>query len=623
MYVIKNGILFHDGIARIALGQSYYPSYHPEKVPVPETGNREEEMVTDLREIREAGFNLCRMAALGDIQRNPDGTIGVQTPLADLFCEECERNDLAAMIRLQGYSVNLGNHENVTMLGADGEPMPFHWSWFVRTCLNHPGIIADNRDSTVESARHFGEFPNVVSFQIYNEPAYPSAGIYDYHPMTIEAYRGWLVTKGWETPETAATYIIPHDRPEAMTDPAPWIRWRLFQQERLAGFLGEMAEAAKQGYGPAETLTCNLGAPFKPGNAIRGVDYHTSAKTMDIVGITHYVPFRGPQFHAGCEILDGAESAAASEGKHAWIVEVNARTNIPPKEWERETYAILGRGYKGLLYYQWRADYPYPGSPEPEAFGMEYNDKRKTEAYPTALACNRLINTLSTYLASAEKLRSGLAILYSDHATAYFDAKDNRGCNGIQDAHDRYVVAMEHCYSLLNRQGVVCDFIRAEDLSTTRLTLDTLILPVREGLSSAETAAVKKFGGNLVVFDDQSSSFTHYQDPPVQRTHGIVYQDYGAEELITSLEVPIPVKVSGASALDARMLEGNGYALICLTNYDSLERPVRNASLAFTDTYNQATLHTAENPQGIESPVSRGIINLPQIITGGIILLRE
>lgn len=39
-YTIRKGVLYHDGRAQIALGQSYYPSYHPQKVPVPPTGDR-------------------------------------------------------------------------------------------------------------------------------------------------------------------------------------------------------------------------------------------------------------------------------------------------------------------------------------------------------------------------------------------------------------------------------------------------------------------------------------------------------------------------------------------------------------------------------------------------------
>ena len=168
-YTIRKGVLYHDGRAQIALGQSYYPSYHPQKVPVPPTGDRLGEMAKDLRAMREAGFNVVRMAALGDVTYD-QGKVSVDFPLPDAFCRMCEEQDLGAMIRLQGYSMNLRNFPDATMVDQQGQPMENAWSWFIRNCVNHPGIIEDNRMGTRASAAHFAAFPAVCSFQIYNEP---------------------------------------------------------------------------------------------------------------------------------------------------------------------------------------------------------------------------------------------------------------------------------------------------------------------------------------------------------------------------------------------------------------------------------------------------------------------
>ena len=81
-YTIREGILYHDGRAQIALGQSYYPSYHPQKVPVPPAGDRLGEMAKDLQAMREAGFNMVRMAALGDVTYD-QGHVSVDFPLPD------------------------------------------------------------------------------------------------------------------------------------------------------------------------------------------------------------------------------------------------------------------------------------------------------------------------------------------------------------------------------------------------------------------------------------------------------------------------------------------------------------------------------------------------------------
>ena len=67
MYKIKNGILMHNGKKVYALGQSYYPSFHHAKYPVPPEGDRIGEMKKDLRMMKEMGFNHVRFAASGGV----------------------------------------------------------------------------------------------------------------------------------------------------------------------------------------------------------------------------------------------------------------------------------------------------------------------------------------------------------------------------------------------------------------------------------------------------------------------------------------------------------------------------------------------------------------------------
>ena len=407
-YAIINGILHHDGKPQFALGQSYYPSYHEQKVPVLEGQDRIGEMKKDLRLMKDAGFNIVRMAALGQVKM-AEGDVNVQFDLPDAFCRECEAQDMASMIRLQGYSMNLRHFDDATMLNEKGEKMPFQWGWFVRNSLNHPGIYEDNVHGTVESARHFSHFKSVVSFQIYNEPAYPTEGFYDYHPDTIRRFAQWCAQNG------LPAYEAPRRRPAAGEDPKPWVYWRLFQQERLNDFICDMGRQAKKGYAAPANLTCHMSCPVVPGAAIRGEDYFTTAEEMDILGITAYIVNRGPSFHLATMVLDACESAAATFDKRAWLIEYNARTDMPPQEWARETYAAVGRGFKGIMYYQWRADYPFADGPEPEGFGMLFNDGRKSSCYEIGIAMNRLITRLSSELAGMRKLRNGVGILYSNH----------------------------------------------------------------------------------------------------------------------------------------------------------------------------------------------------------------
>lgn len=630
MYRMQNGILYHHGEPVIGMGQSYYPSYHEQKVPVPPDGDRVGEMQGDMRHMRDVGFNIVRMAALGDVRWN-DGDVQVDFPLPDAFCDTCETMDMAAMIRLQGYSMNLRGFDDATMLDQHGEPMRFHWGWFVRNCLNHPGIYEDNVRGTVASAAHFGAFPSVVSFQIYNEPAYPSEGFYDYHPHSIAAYQNWLVEKGYASRAEADAIDPPRSRPLPGEDATPWIRFRAFSTERMTDYLVQMGLRAHEGYAAPETLTCHMACPVMPGAAIRGEQYFETAKGMDVLGITHYTPCRGPSYHTACLVLDAAESAAATFGKHAWIIEYNARTNMPPREWDRETYAALGRGYKGILYYEWRADYPYADGPEPEGFGMLFNDGRKSSCYDAGVAMIAVVNRLTGWLARAEKARDGLAILHSNHANAHFDAIDNGDAQSVANARDRYALEAGRCYAALNACGAVVDFARAEDLETSLCGIRTLVLPDLDGLSEDERARIDAFartGNRVFLYQDKETAFIPYVPNAKPVMHGILTEQYNAETLLTVLNITPHARVMNAPACDARLLtgerDGKPFGIVSIANYDTLERDIAGATLCVNGfSFTRATAHAPDlNEAGVPLDVDGESIRLPKLSTGTFILLQ-
>lgn len=208
--------------------------------------------------------------------------------------------------------------------------------------------------------------------------------------------------------------------------------------------------------------------------------------------------------------LDACESAAACFGRKAWLIEYNARTDMPPQEWPRETYAALGRGFKGIFYYQWRADLPYPDGPEPEQFGMLYSDGRKASCYDIGVRMNRLVNRLSEPLAEAEKVRSGVALLYSDAANAFSDARDNRDALDTAQCAERSILALRRCYTLLNQQGLTVDFLRPAELAANPLGTRVLLLPFRQGLPEEELEQVEAFqaaGGRVYEYLDEGLGF--------------------------------------------------------------------------------------------------------------------
>lgn len=577
MYQLNNGILHKDGKPVLALGLSYYPSYHPKKFPVLPTDDREGQLKQDMSDMAAAGFNLLRFAALGDIRRVGEGAAGIEVsfPLIDLGVDYGTQVDMATMVRLQGYTLNVSGHTGEGMITPEGRELGMY-ECFLRASLNHDGILQDNEDCTAASARHFARFPSVVSYQIYNEPAY-HAGV-DYNPHSIAAYRRWLVSEGIKEEAAAQATEPPRKRPEAGGDPSEWINWRMFHYQRLNWYMCHLDSIARQNNPLAENMTCHMNCPITAAATMIGEDYFRTAAGMEILGITHYTPSFGESQWNASETLDATESAAATFGKHAWLVEYNARTDMPANEWDRETYSAIGSGFKGILYYQWRADYPFADGPEPNQFGILFNDRTKTPAFNNAVAMNKLINDkLSTRLALAEKCRAGVAVLFSETANAYYDA--------IDQGSSRTARNMRQSYRLFRNAGVTVDFTRACDLTTNPLDVRLLIVPARAGLSPEEIGQVlafQKAGGIAVEYNDDNEGFFKFLETPVQRRHGYLYDDNAAAEILDIAGIKPLILFNGSQLVDAKLLAGPDYHIACLINSDIRERKLAAGSSALS-----------------------------------------
>ena len=313
MLEMKDGLLHIDGAPTIGLGAAYYPSFHEGKYPVPPEGDRIGEMKTDLAHMKRIGLHIVRTAALGDVRLTEDSGVAVSTPLIDAICTEAQRLGLGVSVRLQGYAMDLHGHTGYAMRNHRDEEMVFDWAAFLRSSLFHTGMMADNAEATAAVARHFEGMPAVVAYQIYNEPHYPYNGVFDYHPLTVAAYRDWLAQQGLEPQDP------PRARPAVGEDPLPWVRWRLFTMNALSRFLDDSARAAHGAVPGTETYTCMTNSALNHSVMDMGIDYFANGESaMDTVRITSYTQVEGLDAYAACCQYALAESAAALNGKHAW-----------------------------------------------------------------------------------------------------------------------------------------------------------------------------------------------------------------------------------------------------------------------------------------------------------------
>ena len=586
MYKIRNGILEKDGKRVIAIGESYYPSFNPTKFPVMPDCDRIGEMKKDLRMMAEAGFNHVRFAALGEVGLDERGELSVDTPFIDAMTLEAEKNDISVSIREQGFAVNLRGFEDADMIDCDGKPQETAWSDFIRTTMSHEGILEDNRTYAEGLARHFAEFPNVVGFQIFNEPHYPmkSGKFYDYHPTQIAAYRKWLVDGGYMTEAGAESYEPPRKRSEK--SPREWALWRLFSRDALTRFLDNASDGSKVG-AALPTFTCFTQGAIAKYSAYVGLDLYANARSMNIVGYTTYRRAVGADYPVFCLETDMAQCAAELQSKESWCIELDSRTYIPSHIYNRNTYALLGSGAKGIVYYQWRGDCPVPGVPYPNSCGILNYDGTKTENFDNAVRMNRFTESVSDLLVEAHRLHEGVGILHSDYAAYYTDACENSGITDFRSPElaSSYNVALCETYRGLLDLGYTVDVVTAGALAENRFGIRVLYVPKLAALSPEELAAVRAFraAGGRVYENTYSASYTGavgYKefDEVERRYEDTVYIVARTVADVADAAGVYPSVIPVSRGIGTRMLDGNGFRLLFLVN-TRIDRPSVDATV--------------------------------------------
>lgn len=628
MYEIVNGILHKDGKPTFVLGESYYPSFHPCKFPVKPEDDRMGEMVKDLRMMAEAGFNHVRFAALGDVAYDgASHSVSYDGPLVDAMTREADQNGLSVSVRLQGFSVNLRGFQDAELVDERGKTPDFAWSDFVRSTLNHEGIREDNYVYARDLAAHFATFDNVVAYQIYNEPKYPQpmSIICDYNPHNIAAFRNWLVEKGVLSAQEAAAYEPPHGRHDQT--PRMWALWRMFSMETLNGFLNHCADAAKEG-GKLPTFTCLTADVGCKTNPRRGVDPFANAKGMELVGYTIYRHAWGADYYPMCLEGDSFQCAAETEGKQAWCIELDSRTYIPCSVYNKGTYATLGSGVKGIVYYQWRGDQPVPGVPYPNSCGILNSDGTKTDNFENAVNVNRYISSINDLLMNASRAREGIGLLLSPYATALADGMLNSDSfPQSKQYYNTVTMATQVLYAQLRDAGYTVTFTDAAHLEANPCGVKVLIVPDAELLSDGERKQVEAFqnaGGKVYANIPTGRPTRGYCGLQEYTTRVKTYKERQFDPYFTAYDLPAltgihPIARAIEPNVGVQALCGDGYTMLVLTNISPIQEKT-DAVLRVSIPFKTAEFTAIDGSKPIE--VTDNTITVKGMTDGGILILQ-
>lgn len=618
MYKIDNGILVKDGKKVFAIGESYYPSFHEGKFPVPPEGDRIGEMKKDLQMMSKMGINHVRFAALGVTKLGENGNIVIDTPFVDAMIKEADKNDISVSVRLQGYSVNLRDFKDVLMINNKGEVQNGHWADFIRNTLHHSGLLEDMELVTKGLAEHFDNYPNVVAYQIYNEPHYPQrGGIFDYHPLAIEAYRKHLVDCGEMTEQEAAAYDPPRFRDEQ--DPEMWAKWRIFSRDSLTRFLN-VGSRAVNAVSDRMTYTCLTTDVGSRSNAVVGVDYYANAREMDLLGYTVYRTCEGDDYYKHEYVSDLVSSASKAVNKQAWCIELDSRTSIPSRIFNKNTYTTIGAGMKGIVYYQWRGDAPSEVTPTPNTCGLLNYDGSKTANFDNAAKMIGLINKLSDLIVDTERVCEGVAVFHSDYSDCYADALCNMS---NKDGIGRINVSCQHAYNTyieLRRLGYNVWILDKQSLRENTLGVDTLFIGQKEWLSEDEQQVINEFvekGGKVYRVSDYDGVGYGFLD--YNEKKALYCQHYRVEDAM-DIRGMKPLVSSDNSSLVCQLLEGDGYHLLSIVN---IAYPARSICGKITCSFDitEAIAYSVESgEQKLE--VQNNVIEINELSEGCIILIK-
>ncbi|MDY3929509.1 MAG: beta-galactosidase [Clostridia bacterium] len=617
MYKFKNGILHHNGKPIFGIGVSYYPSFYPGKAPVTDESKQIPEMKIDLKKMKDFGINIIRTAAIGKVYKENCDII-CDTPLIDEMLAEAEKDDIAVMIRLQGYHMNISGYDNFRMKDENGkEVSPDKWNAFIQSCMHHEGIKKDNELATKELTKHYSEYESFVSFCVYNEPHYPGNGYYDYHPDTVREYRKWLIKNKIMSEKEAENYMPPRERPVTAEGIGEWVNWRLFSLEAMSKFLKETHDYSKSVNSELEGITSAVTTQFMQGNDTKGVDNFAYARDMDICGYTNYQTVCGTGYYSESFIQDFLDSCAALHGKHCWIVEYDARTNISSRKFEQETYIAVGSGVKGIMYYQWRGDAPTGATEEDNAFGLLNYDGTETENFEEKRKVIELLKRYSDYFVNSERMHNGVAILHSDYMALFQAAHQKKGCYVANS----YEQSMRYIYRDFIDHGYAVDFVKAEHLKENKLDIKCLIVPEFDYMMSDEEKKqvdnFAKAGGFIFMYS--MGAYNEYK-----RTPESLFSDENCggrtfDEMIEMSKIK-PLIDYNIKNIKCKVLKGNDFYIIAVNNISTLAKASESGKIKCNFIVSEAKMVTPNAEKALK--VHNNTIDIPPIDNGALVILK-
>ena len=484
-----------------------------------------EDAKKDLKKMKDLGFTVFRTwVSRFSIERKP----GIYD-----FSEVEDFLNVANDVGIRcALTVDTGLPPNITreeigegVIGINtkiGKPYP-HF----QPCFDNPHVRRGTAEYLIALSSHLKNHPALYCWISWNEPHITYSDIACYCDYSVEKFRKWLNSKyggleglnsAWNERFENFSEVYPPNRPlRSWGKYKPWLDWRAFCDDNLAEWVGFVSNALKKGDHNHPTHTNLLFHQILYNQPAVGADTWKMAKVVDTLGVSIYLWTQGGGDFPWCfsQIVDTVRSAAESEGKEAWVTELQGGPTIwahsksvtpSPKQIELWAWQTVARGGRGLIYWLWR---PRIGNVhsgwENNEFGLVSKDgELRPRAEAAGKACRMITKNADLFLNARPNAK--VAILQSQTCknAAASEIPDETIFHPYEGQRRYYTQSQLGAYKILWEEKIPCDFINPPSIAAGMLNrYKVLIMPFTYMLDEPSANAIKSFvrKGGCVLAD--------------------------------------------------------------------------------------------------------------------------
>lgn len=433
------------------IGVDYYPEHWPES-----------RWPLDAKLMREAGFNIVRLAEFAWVNMEP----------------EEGRFDFAWLDKAIGF---LGQEGISVILGTPTAVMP---AWVAKkypeslamrmtgqrepygvrkhNCYSFPKYRELSKKITSAMVRQFSSNPHVIGWQTDNEFG---AHVVCHCTHCKNHFRKWLkerygslekINKAWGLhfwgQLLSSWDEIEPPQEDWLYNPSLQLDWKRHFTHLQVSFQHDQVEIIRK-HAPSHFVTHNCMGLFKD------IDYYELGKDLDFVSWDNY-PLTNDEPVVRYEAALGADVMRGIKKKNFWIMEQTAgpagwgefRRNPRPGELRSIAYQQVGHGADGMIWFRWRT---CTAGREQYWHGLLGHDGKPLRRYQEAAQTAGELAKIWPFL-EGTTIKTRVALLYDYQSLWAFDfQKSYEGCNPQK--------VMRLYYDAFFRDAMAVDVISPED----------------------------------------------------------------------------------------------------------------------------------------------------------------